>query len=242
MGTGENIHERVVRVPVVAGGVVAFLAVVFVILFSFSSHRIDCERGECVVLSRSLLGSAERRTLPASSIREATLSVSLTHRAGGSPARADKTLMLLLQDGSSVQVDDASFAFLDPSLDEGDVRAIDRFLASPTTSSAHVASGGTLSALAIIVVLAILITFVVRVWAFGAIDISTDDTELVITAPAENSHHPLANITGIGVDRAYRSLRVLYADGSHQQGAKLDLGDARLDDLAKRTSELLELG
>lgn len=236
-----GIHERVVRVPVVAGGVIAFLAVVFVILFSFSSHRVDCERGECVVTSRALLGIAERRTLPASSIRDATLGVSITHRAGASPGRTDTSLVFALQDGSTVQIDDASFAFLDASLGNDDVRAIDDFLASPTTRSAHVATGGTRSALAIIVVLSIAIAFIVRMTAFGAIDISTDDTSLVIMAPAENSHHPLANITGIGVARAYRSLRVLYADGSHQQGAKLGLGDARLDDLAKRTSELLGL-
>jgi hypothetical protein len=240
----EGIKARIARPWAFAIGGVFVLGVALVMVLEYATTTIDCtrtrgEEGACVVKQRKVFGTSER-SLPASTIRGASINVSTSHRSGNTPAHTDSSLFIELTDGTSIQVDDASFGFLDSSFDADDARDIERFVADKTTLRTHAKDGGIASMLGIFVVLAGVTAFMLRIWGFLEVEIARRGDMLSVTGEM-TSTHPLEGIANVGIDAAYRSLRVHYRDGSHQQSARLGVSVARLEDFARRTRALLKL-
>lgn len=239
----QTIEARAAQpfVFVIAGGIV--LGVVALMALLYESTTFECTRargddGTCVLVQKRLTGKSERR-LPASSIRNASISVS-TSRGGSSPAHAGTRFVLDLADGPPITVDDVAFAFLDPSFDRNDVQAIDRFLADKTIEHTYAKSGCVVSMLAIIIGLGTLAGALAWMWGFAQVEIVIDGGMLRVTGE-DVSRHPLEGITNVVVDAAYHSLRVYYRDGKTEQTARLGVGTPRLEEFAQRTRALLAL-
>ncbi|HEX4512531.1 MAG TPA: hypothetical protein VH054_03310 [Polyangiaceae bacterium] len=238
----QRIEARVAQpfVFVIAGGIV--LGVVALMALLYESTTFECTRargdeGTCVLVQRRLTGKTERR-LPASSIRNASISVSTSR--GSNPAPTGTHFVLDLADGPPIIVDEVAFAFLDPSFDRNDTQAIDRFLADKTIEHTYAKNGCVASMLAIIIGLGVLAGSLAWMWGFARIEIVVDGGALTVTGE-DVSRHRLEGITNVVVDAAYHSLRVHYRDGTSQRTARLGVAVARLEEFAQRTRALLTL-
>jgi len=227
---------------VIAG--VAVLGVVFLMALLYEATTIECTRtrgteGACVLTQQRVTGTS-KRLIPSSAIRSASMSVGTSHRAGTSPGHTDTSMTIDLNDGTAIAIDDITVGFLDPSFERGDAQAIDRFIADKTIERTYARNGGVKSMFAIILGLAAFAASLVWLWGFAAIEITRGDGFLTVKCD-EVTRHPLEGIESIGIDAAYRSLRVTYKDGKSEQTARIGISVAHLEELARRTRALVEL-
>jgi hypothetical protein len=110
---------------------------------------------------------------------------------------------------------------------------------SKRAPNAAVSAGGVATGAMIFVAVTALLGFLAVMWGIATIVIQMDGNELKVEGPDDRSRHPLAGIRDIVVDKAYRSLRVRYADGSNVQTAKLGVGVKRLEELAVGTQGMI---